>query len=88
MYRVIHQVPGANSHWVVFAGIRGDGRAENTTLRIYDPLPQGRGAVYSVNYATLVRNLPAATYQLFQRLMRRRAYLFIFLIDIDTSGKV
>lgn len=58
---------GSDSHWVVIAGIRGDAVAANTTLRIYDPLPQGRGAVYSVNYATLMRNLPAATYQLFQR---------------------
>lgn len=58
---------GSNSHWVVIAGIRGDGKEANTTLRIYDPLPQGRGAVYSVNYAALMRKLPAATYQLFQR---------------------
>jgi len=58
---------GSDSHWVVFAGIRGSGSANNTTLRVYDPLPQGRGAIFSVNYATLMRNLPAATYQLFQR---------------------
>lgn len=58
---------GSNSHWVVIAGIRGDGKPKNTTLRIYDPLPQGRGAVISLNYATLMKNLPAATYQLFQR---------------------
>jgi hypothetical protein len=58
---------GSNSHWVVFAGMRGDGTANGTTLRIYDPLPVGSGSIYSVNYGDLMRRLPAATYQLFQR---------------------
>jgi hypothetical protein len=57
---------GSDSHWVVFAGIRGDGTPEGTTIRVYDPLPQGRGSVYPVIYGPLMRRLPAATYQLFQ----------------------
>lgn len=58
---------GSNSHWVVLAGIRGDGNANSTTIRIYNPLPQGRGNIVSLNYGKLMRLLPAATYQLFQR---------------------
>jgi hypothetical protein len=58
---------GSNSHWVVFAGMRGDGTADGSTLRVYDPLPVGSGSIYSVNYGDLMRRLPAATYQLFQR---------------------
>jgi hypothetical protein len=58
---------GSNSHWVVFAGIRGDGAAERTTIRVYNPLPVSRGCISSANYANMMRRLPAATYQLFQR---------------------
>jgi hypothetical protein len=48
-------------------GIRGDGSAESTTIRVYDPLPVGRGAIYSVSYGRMMRNVPTATYQLYQR---------------------
>jgi Putative peptidoglycan binding domain/Papain-like cysteine protease AvrRpt2 len=58
---------GSESHWAVFAGIRGDGTASGTTIRLYDPLPPPQGGVTSVNYALLIRNLPALTYQLLQR---------------------
>jgi hypothetical protein len=62
---------GSNSHWVVFAGIRGDGTIEGTTIRIYDPLPgelpKARGHIYSLIYGPLVKRLPGATYQLFHR---------------------
>jgi hypothetical protein len=58
---------GSSGHMVVFAGIRGDGSAGATTIRVYDPLPVGRGAIYSVSYGRMMRNVPTATYQLYQR---------------------
>ena len=58
---------GSSGHMVVFAGIRGDGSADATTIRVYDPWPPGSGAIYSVSYGRLMRNVPAATYQLYQR---------------------
>lgn len=58
---------GSESHWAVLAGIRGDGTAAGTTIRLYDPLPPPQGGVTSVNYALLIRNLPALTYQILQR---------------------
>jgi hypothetical protein len=58
---------GSSGHMVVFAGIRGDGSADATTIRVYDPWPPGRGAIYSVSYGRLMRNVATATYQLYQR---------------------
>ena len=57
---------GSESHWAVFAGIRGDGTGPGTTLRLYDPLPPPQGGIRSVNYGLLIRNLPALTYQILQ----------------------
>lgn len=57
---------GSNSHWVVIAGIRGDGTPLGTTLYIYNPLPVNIGAKFSVGYQKLMMNLPGATYQLLQ----------------------
>lgn len=57
----------SSGHMVVFAGIRGDGSAEATTIRVYDPLPVGHGSIYSVSYGRMMRNVPTATYQLYQR---------------------
>jgi Putative peptidoglycan binding domain/Papain-like cysteine protease AvrRpt2 len=56
----------SSGHMVVFAGIRGDGSAGATTIRVYDPLPVGRGSIYSVSYGRMMRNVPTATYQLYQ----------------------
>jgi len=58
---------GSSGHFAVIAGIRGDGTALGTTLRIYDPWPPNRGKVSSFGYAKLMRGTPALTYQLFQR---------------------
>lgn len=73
MVNVLWDAPGyasghaSSGHMVVFAGIRGDGSADATTIRVYDPWPPGRGAIYSVSYGRLIRNVPTATYQLYQR---------------------
>ncbi len=53
---------------VVIGGIRGDGTALVTTLRIYDPWPPGIGKVASFGYQKLIANVPAYTYQLYQRM--------------------
>lgn len=58
---------GSSGHMVVFAGIRGDGSADATTIQVHDPWPPGRGAIYSVSYGRLMRYVPTATYQLYQR---------------------
>jgi len=58
---------GSSGHFAVIAGIRGDGTAEGTTLRIYDPWPVNRGDIQSFGYGKLMRGTPALTYQLFQR---------------------
>lgn len=58
---------GSSGHFAVIAGIRGDGTAKGTTLRIYDPLPVLRGRIRSFNYHKLMNDTPALTYQLFQR---------------------
>ena len=58
---------GSSGHFVVIAGIRGDGTAIGTTLRIYDPMPVKSGTVGSFGYQKLMSNTPALTYQLFQR---------------------
>ncbi len=58
---------GSSGHMRVLAGIRGDGTAEGCTLRIYDPWPPNRGAVYSRIYGPFMRRVPAATYQILYR---------------------
>jgi hypothetical protein len=58
---------GSESHWMVFAGIRGDGTADGTTIRVFDPSPSLRGYEYSIIYGLVLKFRPALTYQLFQR---------------------
>jgi hypothetical protein len=58
---------GSPGHMRVIAGIRGDGTLDGTTLRIYDPWPPNRGAIYSRIYGPFIREVPAATYQVFYR---------------------
>lgn len=58
---------GSSSHLIVITGIRGNGEAAGTTLRINDPLPVASGHVISLNYAKLVKDIPTFTYQLYQR---------------------
>ena len=58
---------GSSGHFAVIAGIRGDGTAIGTTLRIYDPWPPNRGKIDSFGYYKLMSGTPALTYQLFQR---------------------
>lgn len=58
---------GSSGHFVVIAGIRGDGTEIGTTLRIYDPWPPTRGTIASHNYMRLMMGTPGFTYQLFQR---------------------
>jgi hypothetical protein len=56
---------GSSGHYVVIVGARGthtDGRS--TTLRIYDPLPDG--GIYSATYSAMLRRVPLATYGLYQ----------------------
>jgi len=58
---------GSSGHFVILAGIRGDGTAIGTTLRIYDPWPPNRGKIRSYGYQKLTKNTPGYTYQLFKR---------------------
>lgn len=58
---------GSGGHFVVIAGIRGDGTANGTTLRIYDPWPPNQGNISSFGYQKLMGGTPAFTYQLFQK---------------------
>lgn len=58
---------GSSGHFAVIAGIRGDGTAIGTTLRIYDPWPPNRGQIRSFGYQKLMSGTPALTYQLFQK---------------------
>ena len=58
---------GSSGHFAVIAGIRGDGTAVGTTLRIYDPWPPGTGNIESFGYHKLMSNTPALTYNLFQK---------------------
>ncbi len=58
---------GSSGHFRVIAGIRGDGSAIGTTLRICDPWPPNRGEVRSWGYHKLARGTPVLTYHLFQR---------------------
>jgi peptidoglycan hydrolase-like protein with peptidoglycan-binding domain len=57
----------SESHLWVMAGIRGDGTAEGTTIRVYDPYPPKRGTIFSVSYKELLGGHPALTYQLWYR---------------------
>ncbi len=58
---------GSSGHFAVIAGIRGDGTAIGTTLRIYDPWPPNQGKIASFGYQKLMTGTPALTYQLFQK---------------------
>jgi len=58
---------GSSGHMVVIAGIRGDGTAKGTTLRIYDPWPTNQGRVGSFGYYKLMGNTPCYTYNLYQK---------------------
>jgi peptidoglycan hydrolase-like protein with peptidoglycan-binding domain len=58
---------GSSGHFRIFAGIRGDGTAEGTTIRVYDPWPPKRGAIYSMSYKQLLGETLTLTYQLWYR---------------------
>jgi len=58
---------GSSGHFRIFAGIRGDGTAEGTTIRVYDPWPPTKGAIYSVSYKKLLGETLTLTYQLWYR---------------------
>ena len=58
---------GSPGHFAVMSGIRGDGDPARTTVRIHDPWPVGRGAVYSVVYSGMMARVPTATYHLLHR---------------------
>ncbi len=58
---------GSSGHMIIFAGIRGNGDMDGTTIRIYDPWPVGAGKIYSKNYATLLNETATTTYNLYQR---------------------
>ncbi len=58
---------GSSGHFAVIAGLRGDGTAIGTTLRIYDPWPPNTGRIASFGYHRLMHGTPALTYQLFHR---------------------
>ena len=59
---------GSSGHMVVITGIRGNGEANGTTVRVNDPWPVGSGSVRSFNYAQMIKNTPAYTYHLYQRI--------------------
>ena len=54
-------------HAVVISGVRSDGTPRGTILTIYDPWPPNKGAIYSVDYLSLVTNFPMATMYMLQR---------------------
>lgn len=58
----------SKGHALVVAGIRGKGAAKNTTLRMYDPAPVGKGTVGSNIYSRIMRNVPACTAQIWQKI--------------------
>ncbi len=58
---------GSSGHMRIFAGIRGDGTADGTTIRVYDPWPPGKGAIYSVSYGSMIAQVPTTTYQIYYR---------------------
>lgn len=53
---------GSAGHYRVFVGARGT--EEHATLLIYDPWPPNKGAIYSIDYAKLVRDTSTTTYQI------------------------
>jgi hypothetical protein len=58
---------GSNGHMVVIVGARGDGTADGTTIRIYDPLPVNKGSKYSLSYGPFVSRLPTGIYQVLHK---------------------
>ncbi len=62
--RSFRQGRGSSGHYYVIVGARGshgpDG--QSTTLRIYNPYPVGQGVILSKSYASLLRDIPLATY--------------------------
>lgn len=58
---------GSSGHMRVIAGIRGEGTAEGTTIRIYDPWPPHVGRIFSQIYGPFMRRVPLATYQILYR---------------------
>ena len=58
---------GSSGHFRIFAGIRGDGTAEGTTIRVYDPWAPTVGAIYSISYKKLLGETLTLTYQLWYR---------------------
>lgn len=59
---------GSAGHYVVIIGARGNGEADGTTLRIYDPeTPANGGGIYSNSYQSILRRVPLATYAIFTR---------------------
>ena len=58
---------GSSGHFRIFAGIRGDGTAEGTTIRVYDPWPPTTGKIYSISYKKLLGQTLTLTYQLWYR---------------------
>jgi len=58
---------GSSGHFAVIAGIHGTGTPSGTTIKILDPWPPNVGKVKWFNYAKLMNDTPALTYNLFQR---------------------
>lgn len=58
---------GSRGHMVVIAGIRGNGDADGTTLRIYDPWPVAQGEIASPIYSKIIQATPTYTYHLYQK---------------------
>ncbi len=57
---------GSSGHMIIIAGMRGNGDADGTTLRIYDPWPPTRGKVSSEIYSQLIKDTPTLTYNIYQ----------------------
>lgn len=58
---------GSSGHMVVIAGIRGNGEADGTTLRIYDPWPVSQGKIASPIYSKIIQANPTYIYHLYQQ---------------------
>ena len=58
---------GSPGHMVVVSGIRGAGGDTDTTIRIHDPWPPGKGTIRSAIYGPFMRRYPTSTYQIFHR---------------------
>jgi hypothetical protein len=65
---------GTSSHFMIIAGIRGDGTNAGTTIRIYDPWPVNKGSKYSLTYGPFMQKIPMGTYQVYYN-QRRSHYL-------------